>query len=196
VSAARDVYAPIYADWPMKRLLVPILAAVVALGLVGLLAYGLLSRSTDDSIEQAVARGEFPAAPSAELPVLGADTTQSVAALRGQVVVLNFWASWCIPCRTEAPILDRAHRRLSASGAGTVLGVTYNDSTPASLRFADKYAMSFPSMRDVGARLAERYGTHRVPETFVIDRRGRVVDVFRGQIDQAFIDRALARARA
>jgi cytochrome c biogenesis protein CcmG/thiol:disulfide interchange protein DsbE len=180
----------------MKRLLVPVLAAVVALGLVGLLAYGLLSRSTDDSIEQAVARGDFPAAPSAELPVLGADSTESVAALRGQVVVLNFWASWCIPCRSEAPILDRVHRRLTASGAGTVLGVTYNDSTPAALRFVDRYGMSFPSVRDVGTKLARRYGTHRVPETFVIDRRGRVVDLFRGQIDQAFLDRALARARA
>ena len=180
----------------MKRLLVPIVAAVIALGLVGLLGYGLLSRSEDDSIEQAVASGEFPPAPSAELPVLGAGATQSVAALRGQVVVLNFWASWCIPCRTEAPILERAHRRLAASGSGTVLGVTYNDSRPASLAFADKYGMNFPSVRDVGAKLAERYGTHRVPETFVIDRRGRVVDVFRGQIDQAFVDRALARARA
>ena len=77
-----------------------------------------------------------------------------------------------------------------------MLGVTYNDSTPASLTFAGKYGMSFPSVRDVGAKLAERYATHRVPETFVIDRRGRVVDVFRGPIDQAFVDRALAKAQA
>ena len=181
----------------MKRLAVPILAALLALALVGLLGYGLLSRTTDDSIEQGVARGNFPPAPSAALPVLGSsDATQSVAALRGKVVVLNFWASWCIPCRTEAPILERAHQRLSASGAGTVLGVTYNDSTPAALRFADTYGMSFPSVRDVGKKLAERYGTNRVPETFVIDRRGRDVDVFRGQIDQRFIDRALTRAQA
>jgi cytochrome c biogenesis protein CcmG/thiol:disulfide interchange protein DsbE len=56
--------------------------------------------------------------------------------------------------------------------------------------------MSFPSIRDIGTKLADRYGTRRIPETFVIDRRGRIVDVFRGQIDQAFIDRALAKAQA
>ena len=180
----------------MQRLIAPLLAAVVALGLVGLLAYGLLSRATDDSIEQAVADGNFPPAPTAELPVLGEGGTRSIADLRGKVVVLNFWASWCEPCRAEAPLLERTHKRLTASGAGTVLGVTYDDSTPASLKFADDYGMSFPSVRDVGTKLAKRYGTTYVPETFVIDRGGRIVGVFRGPIDQAFIDRALAQAQA
>ena len=179
----------------MKRLLVPAVAAVLALSLVGLLAYGLVSRSTDDSIEQAVAGGEFPAAPSAALPVLGGSGSQSIAALRGKVVVLNFWASWCKPCAAEAPLLERAHRSLQSSGAGTVLGVTYDDSTPASMRFVKDNRISFPSVRDVGTKLARRYGTNNIPETFVIDRQGRIVDVFRGQIDQDFLDRALAKAR-
>ena len=178
----------------MKRLIVPAVAAVLAISLVGLLAYGLVSRSEDDSIEQAVAKGEFPMAPSRELPVLGGGGTQSIEGLRGKVVVLNFWASWCKPCEAEAPVLERAHETLQRSGAGTVLGVTYDDSTPASMRFVQDNGMSFPSVRDVGTRLARRYGTNNIPETFVIDRRGRIVDVFRGQIDQAFIDRALAKA--
>jgi cytochrome c biogenesis protein CcmG, thiol:disulfide interchange protein DsbE len=179
----------------MKRLVIPIVAGVVALGLVGLLAYGLVSRSTDDTIEQAVARGDFPPAPSSVLPVLGGAGTQSVADLRGKVVVLNFWASWCGPCKGETPVLERAHKTLQGSGAGTVLGVTYDDSTTASMKFVKDQGMSFPSVRDVGTKLAERYGTTYVPETFVIDRRGRIVALKRGQIDQAFIDGALARAQ-
>jgi cytochrome c biogenesis protein CcmG/thiol:disulfide interchange protein DsbE len=178
----------------MKRLLVPALAAVVAAGLIGLLAYGLVSKSDDTSIEQAVARGERPAAPSLKLPVLGGRGTHSVADLRGKVVVLNFWASWCIPCKSEAPMLEKAQQRLQQTGAGTVVGVTYDDSTPDALQFVRDFKVRYPNVRDVGTKLASRYGTHRVPETFVIDQHGRIVDLHRGQIDQAFIDRALAKA--
>ncbi len=179
----------------MKRALTPIVAGIAALCLVGLLAYGLSARTTDSSLEQAIAAGQLPIAPSAPLPMLGAPGTRSVAGLRGQVVVLNFWASWCKPCKAEAPILERAHQRLRRSGEGTVLGVTYDDSTPASLRFASENDMSFPSVRDVGTKLADRYGTTYVPETFVIDRAGRIVAMRRGQIDQEFVDAALAKAR-
>jgi cytochrome c biogenesis protein CcmG/thiol:disulfide interchange protein DsbE len=180
----------------MKRFLVPVVAAAAALALVGLLAYGLTTRAEDTSIDEAVARGERPVAASRPLPVLGGSGTRSLADLRGKVVVLNFWASWCTPCKAEAPVLAAAQERLEREGAGTVLGVTYDDSTPDSLRFVKAYDVRYPNLRDVGTKLAEEYGTTSLPETFVIDAQGRIADFYRGQIDAARLDRALAKARA
>jgi cytochrome c biogenesis protein CcmG/thiol:disulfide interchange protein DsbE len=178
----------------MRRSAVPLVAVLAVAALVGLLVYGLAARSEDTTLDEAVQKSERPVAPDLALPVLGSDAKQSLADLRGQVVVLNFWASWCEPCRGEAPELERVQKRLIADHAGTVLGVTFRDASKDSTAFMREFGLTYPSIRDVDGKLAQQYGTRALPETFVIDRQGRVVALSRGAIDRKFIDRALNAA--
>jgi cytochrome c biogenesis protein CcmG, thiol:disulfide interchange protein DsbE len=178
----------------VKRFTVPLLAAVLAVALIALLGYGVLAKGDDSSLDEAVANGSRPPAPALELPLLGAQGTRSPADYRGKVVVLNFWANWCVPCTDEAPVLKRAQERLEQEDAGTVLGVTYREASPNSLKFVREHDITYPSVRDVDAELAEAYGTHKLPETFVIDREGRIAGIARGQVDDATMTRMLDRA--
>jgi cytochrome c biogenesis protein CcmG/thiol:disulfide interchange protein DsbE len=179
----------------VKRSAVPAVALVLALLLVGLLAYGVVARQDDTSLDSAVRKGQRPEAPGrgVGLPPLAGGPSTSLADLRGKVVVLNFWASWCDPCRREAPALERTQRTLASAG-GTVVGVTYKDYAADSRGFVRKYGVSYPTLRDDKLRLAPKFGTTKLPETFVLDRRGRVVAISRGEVDEAFLRRAVARA--
>ena len=177
--------------------MLPILASLAGVCLVGLLIYGVSAQSVSRTLDERVKLGERPAAPDAtrSLQTLEGGGRSSLAALRGKVVVLNFWASWCEPCQTEAPLLERAQRALLAR-RGTVLGVTYKDATPDSQSFVRQFHLTYPNLRDGEGSFARSYGTDQLPETFVLDRQGRVVAISRGEIDQAFIDRALALAQS
>jgi cytochrome c biogenesis protein CcmG, thiol:disulfide interchange protein DsbE len=179
----------------VKRNAVPLVAVIVAAALVGLLVYGVAQRGENRTLDNAVSKGERPVAPDRALPMLGATGEKSLASFKGKPVVLNFWASWCDPCRAEAPLLERAQNRLSRAG-GTVLGVTFRDGSSASQEFVRKFKLTYPSVRDVDGRLAKEYGTRALPETFVIDRGGRVVAIQRGVVDRDFLDQALAKVGA
>jgi cytochrome c biogenesis protein CcmG, thiol:disulfide interchange protein DsbE len=172
----------------MRRLLSPVpLAAIVAVAaLVALLAYGLSANEPDRKIDRAVARGERTGPPKLELPRLSGAGKTSLADYRGKVVVLNFWASWCDPCRVESPLLERWHRRISRSG-GTVLGVDVLDVTSDARDFVRKYGLSYPMLRDGSGDSLERFGVVAYPETFVLDRRGRIAATRRGPVDERFL---------
>ena len=94
--------------------------------------------------------------------------------LRGQVVVLNFWASWCRPaCYEEAPVLERGWRAWRDRGV-IVVGVDIQDTVEAAQKFIRDFSLTFPNARDITGRVSIDYGVYGVPETFFIDRRGRI----------------------
>jgi len=176
---------------------VPILVSLAGACLVGLLIYGVSAQSANRTLDEQVAHGRYPLAPNAErsLPVLGANGRSSLASLRGKVVVLNFWASWCEPCQLEAPLLERAQATLAQHDA-TVLGVTYLDASPDSEGFVRRFHLTYLNLRDNTGDFAHSYGTDQLPESFVIDRQGRIVAISRGEIDQAFLNRAISLAES
>ena len=98
----------------------------------------------------------------------------SLESFRGKVVVLNFWASWCKPaCYDEAPVLERGWRTWRDRGV-VVVGVDIQDTVEAAQRFMREFSLTFPNARDLTGKLSIDYGVYGVPETFFIDRRGRI----------------------
>jgi cytochrome c biogenesis protein CcmG/thiol:disulfide interchange protein DsbE len=179
----------------MRGRILPILAWLAGVCLVALLLYGVSQQAANRTLDELVARRQYPLAPDAtrRLPVLGADAHSTLAAYRGKVVVLSFWASWCEPCQIEAPMLERAQSGLRQHDA-TVLGVTYQDASPDSEGFVRRYHLTYPIVRDTTGDFARSYGTRQVPESFIINRQGRIVAISRGEIEQSFVNRALALA--
>jgi cytochrome c biogenesis protein CcmG/thiol:disulfide interchange protein DsbE len=176
----------------VKRVAVPAVVVVAVVALLGLLVYGLVSKGDNRSIDDAVKQGKAVAAPglTRSLPVLDASGTRSLASYRGKVVVLNFWASWCAPCKSETPLLERLQRQIAPRG-GTVLGVNYRDTTGDANAFTRHYGLTYPSLRDVDGDMAQDYGTRALPETFVIDRQGKVTAVSRGEVNSTFLSRSV-----
>jgi cytochrome c biogenesis protein CcmG/thiol:disulfide interchange protein DsbE len=165
---------------------------IAAAALVGLLAYGLASKGTDTTLEAALARGERPPAPSAPLPWLHQDGTGSLADYKGKVVVLNVWASWCEPCREEVPLLQETHEQISSKG-GLVLGVDTQDASNKALAFLKELNATFPSLRDRDRSYGRRFGVFGYPETFLIDRKGRIAALKRAPVTKEWLDEHLPR---
>jgi cytochrome c biogenesis protein CcmG/thiol:disulfide interchange protein DsbE len=167
------------------RLFWPVTLAAAAL--VGLLAYGVFSKGASTTLDDALASGKRPQAPTMSLPRLGRQGSSSLADYRGKVVVLNMWASWCEPCRAEMPLLQRLHQQIAGDG-GVVLGVDTQDASGKAIQFLRQTKATFPSVRDRDRKYGRDFGVTGYPETFLIDRRGRVAALRRFPVTQAWLD--------
>ncbi len=117
----------------------------------------------------------------------------SLSALRGHPVVLDFWATWCGPCRAEAPLLDRVARRYKDRGL-MVVGVNTSDDDGLAAPFALKHGLSFPIAFDEGNRAAHAYAVENLPTLVVIGKDGKVLAVRTGVTDDAELERLVTSA--
>lgn len=145
------------------------------------------------SLDDAVDHGQRPPAPDASLPVLGGAGTESLAQFRGKVVILSFFASWCTPCKEQAPLIDQTSRALAADGRGTAVLVNWLDETGAQ-EFVAAHGLAMSVLADDRGLLGQAYDVQALPETFVIDPEGRVVAISRRPATQQFLDDAIAKA--
>ena len=181
----------------MPRFTLPAVVTCLANALIAVLAYGINSQGENLSIDSQVAAGHPPPAPSAHdaLQLLGSANRATIASFRGQVVVLNIFASWCTECVGESGPLEQTELRLKGHG-GTVLGVTYLDNAYDARQFVSAHHLTYPVLQDVSGNLVRAFGTDAVPETFVIDRAGRVIAVRRYAVSSHWLEQAVSRAMA
>jgi cytochrome c biogenesis protein CcmG, thiol:disulfide interchange protein DsbE len=169
-----------------------IAALVCVTCLIVLLAYGVKSNEPDRAIDDALARGERVMAPVLRYDRLSGAGEESLADHRGKIVVLNIWTSWCEPCKEESPMLERWHKRLSKDGRATVLGIDVFDAERDGRAFVREYDLTYPMLRDREGSSLEALGAIGYPETFVIDRRGRIAAAQRGVVTESFMRERVA----
>jgi cytochrome c biogenesis protein CcmG, thiol:disulfide interchange protein DsbE len=130
-----------------------------------------------------------PAPPFAMAPV-GGGPSVSLDSLRGRPVVLNFWATWCVPCFQEHPVLSRT---AAARPDVAFYGVAYQDEEQRIADFLQRQGSAYPTLVDPGSKAAIAYGIAGVPETYFIDTRGTIVDKWSGPLTQGALDERLGR---
>lgn len=155
-------------------------ATLAVLAVIGLLAFGLLSKG-----EAKIAVGD--PVPDRALPVLGGPGEGSISAYRGHWVLVNLWASWCVPCRQEAPVLNRFAHQYRGRNV-RVLGINVQDNSDDALAFLRDFDVTYPQLRSVGDERSDAFGSTGVPENFLVDPRGHLALIWRGPVDEKFLE--------
>jgi cytochrome c biogenesis protein CcmG, thiol:disulfide interchange protein DsbE len=156
------------------------LAFLAVLAVIGLLAFGLLSKGAAK-----IAVGE--PVPDRVLPSLPGPGHGSIGEYRGRWVVVNLWASWCIPCREEAPVLQRFYEQ-NRDSETTVLGINVQDNRDDAVAFLREYPTAYPQLRSVGDERSAAFGSTGVPENFLVDPRGNLALIWRGPVDEKLLE--------
>lgn len=176
------------------------------LGLLALLVWRLFAASRGAELVNAIKAGRRPVAPAFVLPVIWtnsptwppslqqllADRKLALRQVRGRPVVLNFWASWCVPCKQEAPRLDAAAR--AHAGKVVFLGIDVQDLTSDARTFLRHHDVRYASLRDNAGSTYDGYGLSGVPETYWLDAKGRIVAHFAGPVSSAQLEDGIRAA--
>jgi cytochrome c biogenesis protein CcmG/thiol:disulfide interchange protein DsbE len=157
----------------VKTVLQATAVLVVAL-LVALLGWQVLRTDQGRALDSKVKQGQRPAAPTFSLDRLDGKGKLSLASLQGKAVILNFWASWCVPCKEESPRLQAFWEKNRERGV-VILGIDAQDFDFDARRFVERYGLTYPILRDKHGSTLGHYGITGFPETWFIDRRGRLV---------------------
>ena len=186
-------------------------AGLLAVAFIAMLVYGLIAQAPDTRIDERLARAQAAPAPGFTLPVLLrgelgralgarmrgplADGQVDLRELRGTPIVLNFWASWCIPCAEEAPRLERAWRSSRRRGV-LFVGLNMQDASADARTFMTRFGVSYLNIKDQDNDVARDYGATGLPETFFITARGQIVGHVIGVVSSEQLEAGIAAARS
>ena len=150
-----------------------VIALVGVAALLGLLIWRVAFKDNTGAADE-LAAGKLVDAPAFTLDRLDRSGQLALDDLKGKAVVVNFWASWCIPCRDEAPVLQKTYERYRDRGL-VVLGVDVNDFKADARRFMKRYGITYPVAYDGKGSTVGKWGVRGFPETFFVDRTGTLV---------------------
>jgi len=167
-----------------RRVIIFVAVGLFNAGLLVLLTSQLLVPASQGSVTSISPLIGHPA-PDFTLPLLSADPAppMHLASLKGKLVMINFWASWCDVCRLEAPLLENTWQRVQRQGI-VFLGIDYADTQSDGLNFLRQYGITYPNVTDTNGKVAINYGLTGVPETVFIDRRGIIVQKVIGELTE------------